>query len=203
VILSPWLGVTNFADLQSVMMRFLDGEVRSTPFHLGPLDSESALILDELKALTTKGFVTFNSQPGMRGRTFDDKKDYAQRAFVLGVGDYLTMSRLVTMANTVGLIVGVSTLRKGTKKFDRGLVTLGGHREDSGVMTEVAGRSPSVLDELKSSMVIPRSFKKQLGELYSVTVVDTMWSTNRMWGFIIDALDGAYDDKLDGLGVFK
>lgn len=60
-----WEDVGNLAEFCETMVRYLKGELYVCPGMCGPLDTESYLILPELIELTSLGFPTFCSQPGI------------------------------------------------------------------------------------------------------------------------------------------
>jgi hypothetical protein len=80
-----WMRIQEFADLQEVMVRFIDGELTTTPWHGGPLDPESTPLVDALRAINTLGFVTENSQPGVGSPGLFGFVSLRQRAWVRGM----------------------------------------------------------------------------------------------------------------------
>lgn len=61
--LYQWAMGKTFQDLQTLNLMFLQGFISDTPYHAGPLDPESNIILKELNLLNRLDVITFNSQP--------------------------------------------------------------------------------------------------------------------------------------------
>ena len=95
-----WLDVTSFADLSHTMVRFLEGELLSSPNHYWGLDPESSPIVADLVALTRRGLVTHGSQPAL------STPESRQRACVdLLTADADTALRLVVALGHTELVV--------------------------------------------------------------------------------------------------
>jgi hypothetical protein len=71
----------NFADLCQANIRFLNGELDTSPYHLGPINSETYPILDDIIELNKRGLLTTNSQPGCQIIDYLGK-DYQQNAYI-------------------------------------------------------------------------------------------------------------------------
>jgi len=60
-----WMKDTNtMEDLQQNMVRFLNGELDQSPWHLSPIMPETVPIMKDVRALNELGFVTIEGQPG-------------------------------------------------------------------------------------------------------------------------------------------
>jgi hypothetical protein len=57
--------ITTFEELLETNIAFLQGEIGLTPYHLGPIASETQLILGNLIELNRKGFLSLEGQPGL------------------------------------------------------------------------------------------------------------------------------------------
>ena len=79
-----WGTAQSFDDLCERMGRYLRGELSGCPGHDGPLDMESAPIVQTLLGANRLGFLTTCSQPGDGPALDDDGGVFAQRAFVCG-----------------------------------------------------------------------------------------------------------------------
>jgi hypothetical protein len=55
--------VRTYRELQDVNIQFLRGEIQKTPYHGGPVDSETIPLLSDLIRLNELGFVTVGGQP--------------------------------------------------------------------------------------------------------------------------------------------
>jgi len=58
-----WSSGKTFEDLQSLNLAFLSGFINETPYHFGPLDPESNIILKQLHLMNRLDMITYNSQP--------------------------------------------------------------------------------------------------------------------------------------------
>lgn len=79
--------VDTFDELQDLMLDFLNGDLETTPWHLGPVDDETNLIIYKLKTINDLGFVTTDSQPGIcqeitspEGKKWNER----QRGYITG-----------------------------------------------------------------------------------------------------------------------
>jgi len=61
-----WQRATSFEDLLSLNRRFLVGDLRSTIYHLGPVDEETLPLLPHLLDLHRCSVLTLGSQPSLR-----------------------------------------------------------------------------------------------------------------------------------------
>ena len=59
-----WDSVTNVADLNAGIIRFLRGELPTSPWHLDPVDEETLPIVESLVRLNRLGYITSQGQPG-------------------------------------------------------------------------------------------------------------------------------------------
>ena len=53
-----------FGDLQIKMLDFLNGDLFTTPWHGGPIDSDHESAIEDLKIINRLGFLTINGQTG-------------------------------------------------------------------------------------------------------------------------------------------
>lgn len=58
-----WASGSTFRDLQALNLAFLQGFLLYAPYHFGPLDPESNIILEPLNAMNRLDMLTVNSQP--------------------------------------------------------------------------------------------------------------------------------------------
>lgn len=86
--------VITFEDFQLLNIAFLKNKIPETIYH-GPLEDETNLLLKDLLRLNKRGFITINSQPGLKekDRTYGDKEYFEseQKEFIEGFchKDYL------------------------------------------------------------------------------------------------------------------
>ena len=69
-----YAGFKTFTDIQNDIDKFLKGEVPDTPVHLGPLNRETSVMVDDLIKMNSKGFIPICSQPGL--------SDKSQRSYI-------------------------------------------------------------------------------------------------------------------------
>jgi hypothetical protein len=123
---------------------------------------------------------------------------------VEGLADDLTMNRLVTMANRVGYVATV--FRPGDHGeealwFDGHLPT--GARELSNrTIEDVTMRGINYLDDGQENWFSDSGWHV-VKSLNSVAILDPKWSSNRLFEDVVDALEGKYDEHLEGLGMFR
>lgn len=55
--------VESYADLKYVNIAFLQGKVNYTPYHHGPIDTETVPLLDDLVRINAHGFISIEGQP--------------------------------------------------------------------------------------------------------------------------------------------
>lgn len=58
-----WHMGKSFRDLQTLNLSFIQGFSQLTPYHVGPLDDETSIILNDIYNMNILGAITFNSQP--------------------------------------------------------------------------------------------------------------------------------------------
>lgn len=61
--LEPFETAKTYADLIAANVLFLEGTLRQSPYHYGPIDKETEPILQDLIKLNKLGFITVQSQP--------------------------------------------------------------------------------------------------------------------------------------------
>jgi hypothetical protein len=83
-----WASARNLDDLGELVVRWLNGEIKQTPGHLGGPDRETIPLIDPLTIMNRSGFVTDNSQLAetMHGETWN--------ANVSGFATDATLTRL-------------------------------------------------------------------------------------------------------------
>jgi hypothetical protein len=85
-VLPVWSNIQTYGDLIKVNLLFLNGKLKMTPYHLGPIDPETFPFLTKLRKINKMGFVTVNSQPGTCKEFDSTEETYLkeQRAFLQG-----------------------------------------------------------------------------------------------------------------------
>lgn len=71
--MSKFETVQTYKQLLDTNIKFLKGEIEETPYHGGPVDTETLPLLEDLVMLNEKGFFTVSSQPSMKTKVFVDK----------------------------------------------------------------------------------------------------------------------------------
>lgn len=78
-----WSSGKSFADLQALNLMFLQGLIPATPYHLGPLDPETNLVLSAVNLMNRLDMITVNSQPYEVFPSYQDRRNTVhQYAFV-------------------------------------------------------------------------------------------------------------------------
>lgn len=83
-----WTASKTFKDLQTLTLMFIQNYLKSTPYHMGPLDEESYLISNKLYDITRFDFITTNSQPYEEFQSLipsDKGKTVIQTPFIEGI----------------------------------------------------------------------------------------------------------------------
>ncbi len=70
-----------FRELLRLNKKFIDGELVGTPYHLGPLESDSVTIKNDLLLLHDEGLFTVNGQPGAAGTEYGVWYEYSKKYF--------------------------------------------------------------------------------------------------------------------------
>lgn len=91
----------NFADLCTSNLRFLRGELTTTPYHLGPINSETYAILDDLIILNENGLMTTNSQPGIETVDYLGR-DLRQNAYIIFICRTETAYQILAQTHYLG-----------------------------------------------------------------------------------------------------
>lgn len=60
-----WFSVNEYKDLVNLNVKFIKGELSQTPYHLGPLDSETLPLVEKLIKMHARGILTLEGQPGI------------------------------------------------------------------------------------------------------------------------------------------
>lgn len=185
VVDSHWYREATFVGYQKLMRSFLTGELRATPWHLAPLELESKTIYESLLKLNSYGFLTTNSQPGMRKLIRGGF--YRQRAWVEGLCAPETVEKLqIGLGDVDGLQVAVaphSGLQDGFNPYTLPVTKWMGRASTwhgDGFVTS----HTSLLDKALYS----RATWELLTSLNTIAVVDLKWGSQRIWQLIEDAL---------------
>ena len=112
------LPVLTYRDLLRLGVAFIQGRIGCTPWHLGPLDAESAPTSDLLAQINAAGMLTFGGQPGSDERFIDDVTDKytreQQKPFLCGYVTHRCLDTLeVIMARRPGIKFQAMTWRSG------------------------------------------------------------------------------------------
>ena len=65
--------VQTYRDLQDVNILFLQGKLKKTPYHLGPVDEETIPLLENLITINDLGFISVMGQPALDEIKFVDR----------------------------------------------------------------------------------------------------------------------------------
>ena len=76
---TTWERCHSYADLLAANLAFLKGEIHDTPYHLGPICTETRPILENIKKINERGFLTTGSQPSLK-----EGDIYLQRSYITG-----------------------------------------------------------------------------------------------------------------------
>ena len=83
-----WKNAKTFIEAQELMIKFLKGKIKETPWHIGEVDEETVDIIQKLIEINRKGFMTVEGQPGTCLEKTDintgEKYDEIQRAYIVG-----------------------------------------------------------------------------------------------------------------------
>lgn len=167
-----WEAIRSPADLRDLMLRFLDGDIKWTAWHAGPLDPESEKILTELRRLTELGVITIGSQPG----THD------QRAYVEAVVEDELVGLLRDAAEAHGYLWSENDQRSGLEPTTQEVVTFDDGKEFSWMTVGVAYPYDDAFIEGGPAQAVVRG-------MTAITVADPEWGSNAMWGVLIEALE--------------
>lgn len=105
---NPWKNATSVADLGNLMADWLEGRLGGrTPGYCDTRpDEETNHLIPTLAVLCRAGFVTTNSQPGVKPERGYDGRMWRQRAWVEGwIADQRLLDDLRTASKRTGLIV--------------------------------------------------------------------------------------------------
>lgn len=115
-----WAATRTIADHGELVARWLAGEYRYTPGHVGPADDETAAIRADLVRLCRAGVVTTGSQPGATGTDQDGR--WVQRAYLTAYGNDDVILRLALAAAAAGLWVESTPHAPGAETMPSGVV---------------------------------------------------------------------------------
>lgn len=172
----PWRTIETFSDLRDAMVRYLRGEERMSPWSVGPLADESAIILDDLITINELGAITFGSQPGL------DNGQVRQRAYLQLLVDDSIVPTLRLLADSAGLVFAANPHQALEPELGRFVVT-----EDSTATAKtyapigIAYPVDTVYPQIEAIDILVRSRT-------TVDLADTDWNTNRLFGLVISVL---------------
>ncbi len=91
--ISRWLYVRNYTDLLKLNIQFIEGSIKETPYHHGPLENPSAELVKNLIKLHEYGILTVNGQEaicqnGLKLKHNNEWCDVEQRGFLEFHVDY-------------------------------------------------------------------------------------------------------------------
>lgn len=167
-----WSTACSFADLQGFMLRFLRGDLCTTPTYGAPLDAESESIREKLITITERGLITTMSQPGL-----DEPSGLQQRAFIIGIGDPAANGRLRRMALAEGHFISQPS---GDGALVASREVRGG---DPFPLAVIPLESPSLSD-------VFLGFEHLLTDLQPLALMDLTYGGNRLFQQAIHALSG-------------
>jgi hypothetical protein len=96
-----WYTVETYSELKKCMFEFIDGKLKSTPDHMGPLDKESYELIPYLKKMILSDFVTMASQPARMENCL------RQREWVEGLCPRKLADKIILANNTYGSKYGI------------------------------------------------------------------------------------------------
>jgi hypothetical protein len=109
-----WKACEDFDQLIELNRKFLKGEIDSTPYHVGPIETETELLVQDLLQLHDYRLLTFNGQPFENQESFwnEDSQswaDYQQRPYLSFIMEgqtgndaaYLTLFKLLKSTTNV------------------------------------------------------------------------------------------------------
>lgn len=153
-----WRKAASLEEIGALVIRWLDGQDRVLPWHMGPPDPETAEIREPLRALNLRGLVTTNSQPGVPLGA----DGWEQRAWVHLLASPASAWSLAVRAENAGLIVLCEGIRP--LPHERVPITL---RPDRRVNTSTDG----AWEEL----FLPGRARAVARNAWEVTLIDPVW----------------------------
>lgn len=153
-----WRRASTLEEMGALVIRWLDGQDRVLPWHMGPPDQETTEIMEPLRALNQRGLVTTNSQPGvLLGRD-----GWEQRAWVHLLATPASARSLAERADAAGLIV----LCKGIRPLphERIPITMRPHR-----------RVNTATDGVSEELFLTGRARDLAARAWDVTLIDPEW----------------------------
>jgi hypothetical protein len=98
---------TTYRGVLRIMTMFLDGKLPGTPWSTGALMPESNMLLEQLKALTAAGLVTYESQPSGQSTPIEGTEVQQHQAA------YLEISGEAALMNELATAIGVENALHG------------------------------------------------------------------------------------------
>lgn len=166
-----WGFAKSFEDFSKLNIEFLEGKHYTTPWHGGPIEDETFIVLSEMKELNKLGFITATSQPGEIGN------GYTQNAYVDGLVSIEVAKRLEKLSEQHSSIEVVWLPSKAWKSVKT--APNSSYRKFDSIPRYSTGfgpvwRTPSNLKFLKSTA--------------SIFINDHEEASNKMWDLIIETL---------------
>jgi len=178
-----WSTAASFRELCEANIRFIRGELRSTPVHGGPIDVESAEIVEGMIELNRKGFLTTASQPALSdGR-------HAQRAWVEGFASESTALQLGAKTLHSDLLIAFFAPTEPPSSWQVPIT------QDDGQPFTWAGHSG--VDDLDGFLAECRpSATEELMTAWFVVAIDPVWGRNDyLWQVLLEPPRDGYSAK--------
>lgn len=153
-----WRKATSLEKMGALVIRWLDGQDRVLPWHVGPPDSETAEITEYLRALNLRGLVTTNSQPGVPLGA----DGWEQRAWVQLLAPPASAWSLAVRAEAAGMIVLCEGIRP--LPYERVPITLRPNR-----------RVNTSTDGAREELFLPGQARAVAESAWNITFIDPTW----------------------------
>lgn len=151
-----WRKAETLEQMGALVVRWLAGQDRFLPWHIGPPDSETAEIVEPLRTLNQHGLMTTNSQPGVA------LEKGIQRAWVSLLASPAAAQDLVTESDSVGLIAMCEEMRP--LPATRVPITMTAN-----------GRVVTATDGASENLFLPGRAKIAASQAWNVTIIDPEW----------------------------
>ncbi len=115
-----WEDSNNLKDIQALNLMFIRGLLPKTPYHFGPLDEETNLIIDKIYNINLFGFFSIGSQPYDKfdGALDEDiGKKVTQRPFLEGFYSREKSTKLMNELKNIENIIIIQTNVNTKKKY--------------------------------------------------------------------------------------
>ena len=143
-----WGEAASLEDLGETMAQFLEGRVSVAPTH-GPLDPETAELVESLAAINRAGLITYSSQPTDPALSIT--------AFVVGLCTETTAGRVccnLTGTGLVAAVVGPPGYRKDLLVAGDRVWSLDGPADVAGILADASPRARTELEAAWQLLVI-------------------------------------------------